>query len=46
MSLIEIIVTLFIFSISMTVISFQINQDVTGINNMKNSIAEIYRHGP
>lgn len=45
MSLIEIVVTLFIFSISMAIISSQVNRDVVGVNSMKNSVAEIYRHG-
>lgn len=43
-SLIEIVVTLLIFSISSAVISNQINRDIGGMNAMKNHIAEIYRH--
>jgi len=45
MSLIEIIITLFVFSISIAIISNQINRDIGGINSSKNHIAEIYRHG-
>ena len=45
MSLIEIVITLLIFSISIAIISNQINRDIGGINTMKNHIAEIYRHG-
>ena len=44
MSLIEIIITLFIFSISITVISDQVNRDIGGINGAKNHIAEIYQY--
>lgn len=44
MSLIEILVTLFIFSISIAFISEQVNKDIIDINNAKNGIAEIYSH--
>lgn len=43
-SLIEVVVTLLIFSLSIAIISNQINRDVGGINSMKNHIANVYRH--
>ena len=43
MSLIEIIITLLILSISIVIISNQINRDIVGINAMKTHIAESYR---
>lgn len=45
MSLIEVVITLFIFSISITLISNQVNRDMLDINHSKNTIAEIYSHG-
>lgn len=43
-SLIEVVVTLFIFSISIAVISRQVESNISGINIMEKNIAEAYRH--
>lgn len=45
MSFIEIVITLLILSLSIVLISNQINDDIAGISAMKNHIAEIYRNG-
>jgi hypothetical protein len=45
MSLLEIAITLFIFSFSIAIISGQANHDVGGINTMQHHIADVYHHG-
>ncbi|MES2204955.1 MAG: hypothetical protein V4496_07020 [Pseudomonadota bacterium] len=45
MSLIEIAITLLIFSFSIAVISSQANVDIGGISSAKNHIAELYHNG-
>lgn len=44
-SLIEVVVTLLIFSAAIAIISRQIDMDISRINTIKNAIAEIYRNG-
>ncbi len=44
-SLIEVVIALLIFSISIAVISRQVDLDIEGISNMARHIAEVYRHG-
>lgn len=45
MSLIEVIVALFIFSMSVFFISEEVNTDILGIKKSQNQIAEIYDEG-
>ncbi len=44
-SLIEVVVALLIFSISIAVISRQVDFDIEGVNGVEKHIAEVYRHG-
>lgn len=45
MSLIEVITALFILSLSIFIISEQVNTDIFGIKNAEKQIAEIYHAG-